>query len=156
MRTRRSVATLCGGFALLLASRAPAAEKKIARSELPPAVEKTVAAQGSEATIRGLSREEKKGQVFYEAELVVAGRSRDILMDAAGTIVEAEEEVSLKSLPPEVQAGLKARAGEGTIEKVESITKRGRLAGYEAQVDTRGRRSEVSVGPDGKAPERGR
>ena len=156
MSVRRSVVALSGCVLLLIAAGAPAGEKKIDRSELPPAVEKTVAAQGPGATVRGLSREEEKGRVLYEAELSIGGRSRDILIDATGAIVEAEEEVSIESLSPEVQAGLKARAGKGAITKVESITKGGRLVGYEAQVDTHGKRSEISVGPEGKPLGRGK
>ena len=34
--------------------------------------------------------------------------------------------------------------------KVESLTKRGKLVAYEGQVITKGKRSEVQVGPDGK------
>src|SRR5450755_51310 len=52
---------------------AAAQEKKIKRSELPPAVEKTVAAQSQGATICGFSQEGEKGQIYYEAELLVDG-----------------------------------------------------------------------------------
>ena len=66
----------------LLASAASAQEKKIKRSDLPPAVEKTVAAQSTGATIRGFSTEKEKGQTLYEAEMTVSGHSKDILMAA--------------------------------------------------------------------------
>jgi len=44
-------------------------EKTISRSDLPPAVEKTVAEQSKGATIRGFSEEKESGKTFYEAEL---------------------------------------------------------------------------------------
>lgn len=135
---------------LLTASFGTAQEKKIKRSDLPPAVEKTVAEQSVGATVRGFSTEKEKGQTFYEAEMTVNGHSKDIVIDANGAIVEAEEEVPLSSLSPEVKAGLQAKAGEGKISKVESITKRDKLVAYEAQVNTAGKKSEVQVGPDGK------
>ena len=53
MKTNCLVALLAGG--LLLAGAASAQEKKIKRSDLPPAVEKTVAAQSAGATIRGFT-----------------------------------------------------------------------------------------------------
>jgi hypothetical protein len=59
-------------------------EKKIKRSSLPPAVEKTVAEQSEGATIRGLSKEQEKGQTFYEAEFLIDGHSKDVLMDETG------------------------------------------------------------------------
>jgi hypothetical protein len=135
---------------LLLAGSVSAQEKKIKRSDLPPAVEKTVAAQSAGATIRGFSTEKEKGQTLYEVEMTVNGHSKDISMTADGSIVEIEEQVALDSLSPEVKAGLQAKAGKGRILKVESLTKKDKLVAYEAQVDTNGKKSEVQVGPDGK------
>jgi hypothetical protein len=135
---------------LLVAAGASAQEKKIKRSDLPPAVEKTVAAQSAGATIRGFSTEKEKGQTLYEMEMTVNGHSKDISMVADGSIVEIEEQAALDSLSPEVQAGLQAKAGKGKIVKVESLTKKGKLVAYEAQVDTNGKKTEVQVGPDGK------
>jgi hypothetical protein len=137
------------GF-LLLAGSASAQEKKIQRSDLPPAVEKTVAAQSAGATIRGFSTEKEKGQTLYEVEMTVSGHSKDISMTPDGAIVEVEEQVALDSLSPEVKAGLQAKAGKGKITKVESLTKKDKLVAYEAKVETNGKKSEVQVGPDGK------
>jgi hypothetical protein len=136
--------------ALLLAGNTLAQEKKIKRSELPPAVEKTVAAQSAGATIRGFSTEKENGQTLYEAELTVNGHSKDISMTADGSIVEIEEQVALDSLPAEVKAGLQAKAGTGKILKVESLTKKDKLVAYEAKVETNGKKTEIQVGPDGK------
>ncbi len=92
----KTLSFLC--LALALSPSATAQEKKIPRSALPPAVEKTVHAQT--ATIRGFSQEKENGQTFYEAEMTVNGHSQDILMDATGAIVEVEEQVALDALPP--------------------------------------------------------
>ena len=135
---------------LLLAGNASAQEKKIKRSELPPAVEKTVAAQSAGATIRGFSTEKENGQTLYEVEMTVKGHSKDVSMTGDGSIVEVEEQVALDSLSPEVKAGLRAKAGKGKITKVESLTKKDKLGAYEAKVETNGKKSEVQVGPDGK------
>jgi hypothetical protein len=148
MKTNLLIAIAAGG--LLLAGTASAQEKKIKRSDLPPAVEKTVAAQSEGATIKGFSTEKEKGQTLYEVELMVNGHSKDISMAADGSIVEVEEQVVLDSLSADVKAGLQAKAGKGKILKVESLTKKGKLVAYEAQVDTNGKKSEVQVGPDGK------
>src|SRR6202047_3038006 len=109
MKTNYLVALLAGG--LLLAGAAFAQEKKIKRSDLPAAVEKTVAAQSSGATIRGFSKETENGQVFYEAEMTVNGHSRDVLVDVTGAVVEVEQEVGIDNLPNSVKAGLLAKAG---------------------------------------------
>ena len=138
-------ATLCA-----LPSPAQEHEKKINRSDLPPAVEKTVAAQTQGATIRGFNLEKENGQTFYEAELTVNGHSKDILIDPTGAVAEVEEQVEFASLPAGVQSGLQAKAGTGKLGKVESITKHDKLVAYEAKVVTNGKRSEVQVGPEGK------
>ena len=148
MRTRILSAFVVSG--LVLAGIAAAQEKKIKRSDLPPAVEKTVAAQSAGATVRGFSTEKEKGQIFYEAQLTVNGHSKDVLIAADGAVVEVEEQVALDSLSAEVKAGLQAKAGKGKILKVESLTKKDKLVAYEAQVETNGKKSEIQVGPDGK------
>jgi len=138
------------GRRLMLIGVVSAQEKKIKRSDLPPAVEKTVAAQSAGATIRGFSTEKEKGQTLYEVEMTVNGHSKDISIAPDGAIVEIEEQVAMDSLSPEVKAGLQAKAGKGKILKVESLTKKDKLVAYEAQVETNGKKSEVQVGPDGK------
>jgi uncharacterized membrane protein YkoI len=135
---------------LLLAGNASAQEKKISRSDLPPAVEKTVAAQSAGATIRGFSTEKENGQTLYEVEMTFNGHSKDVSMTADGSVVEVEEQVALDSLSPEVKAGLLANAGKGKILKLESLTKKDKLVAYEAKVETDGKKSEIQVGPDGK------
>jgi len=135
---------------LLLASNASAQEKKIQRSELPPAVERTVVAQSTGATIRGFSTEKENGQTLYEVEMTVNGHSKDVSMTTDGSIVEVEEQVALDSLSAEVKAGLQAKAGTGKIRKVESLTKKDKLVAYEAKVETNGKKTEIQVGPDGK------
>jgi hypothetical protein len=124
--------------------------KKLERRELPPAVEKTVAAESKGATIRGFSTEVEDGKRVYEAALTVDGHARVLGIDEQGNLLETEDEVSLASVPPAVKAGLTKAAGKGTIEKVETLTKKGKLVAYEADVKTGTKRSEIQVGPDGK------
>src|SRR5580704_4451260 len=131
---RLAVLSLITGLALLTIAQAQ--EKKIQRTDLPPAVEKTVAAQSQGATIKGFSQEKENGQTFYEAEMTVDGHSKDILIDASGAIAEVEEQVALDSLSAPVKDGLQAKAGSGKIVKVESLTKHDKLVAYEAQVLT--------------------
>ena len=125
-------------------------EKKIKRSDLPAAVEKSVGEVSKGATIKGFNQETENGKTAYEVEMTVNGHSKDVLMDASGNVLEIEEEVALDSLSAEVKAGLTAKAARGKIGKVESLTKGGKLVAYEAHVQTAGKKSEIQVGPDGK------
>jgi hypothetical protein len=147
-RKKLVLAAFVAGLAAL--STAQAQEKKLKREELPPAVEKTVAEQSKGAAIRGFSTELEDGKRLYEVELKVSGHGKDISIDEQGNIVEVEEEVSIESLPGGVKEGITKAAGSGTVGKVESLTKRGKLVAYEAVVKTGAKRSEIQVGPDGK------
>jgi hypothetical protein len=144
---RISLALLLLGIAASLAS---AQEKKIRRDRLPPAVEKTVAAESQGATIKGFSTEVEDGRRLYEVEMIVNGHHKDVSMDRNGVIVEAEEEVSMDSLAEPVQAALKKAAGSGRLEMIESITKNGKLVAYEGHVKHGLKRSEIQVGPQGE------
>ncbi len=130
---------------------APEKERKLKRADLPAAVQKTVDQESQGATISGYSSETDQGQRVYEVEMRVHGHGRDVLIGADGSVLEIEEEVALDSVPATVKAGLVQLAGSGKITKVESLTKRGALVAYEAQVRTGTKRSEIQVGPDGKA-----
>ena len=144
-----SILIISASFAVTIP--AVAQEKKMSRSQLPAAVQATVDAQSQGATVKGFSEEKEKGQVFYEAEMTVNGHSKDVLIDAKGKVVEVEEEVGVDSLPAAVRDGLQAKAGSGKLGRVESLTKQGKLVAYEAVVTTNGKKSEIQVGPDGKA-----
>jgi hypothetical protein len=135
---------------LWMAATMTAQEKKLQRSDLPAAVQKTVDAQSKGATVRGFSTEVENGQKLYEASLLVNGRTKDVSMDESGRVIEIEEEVAFDSLPEAVKQALQTKAGKGKLGKVESLTKKGKLVAYEARVTNGTKKSEVQVGPDGK------
>lgn len=141
---------LIGVCFILFGTLSYAAEKPVPRAELPPAVQKTADEQSKGATIKRFVKDNEDGQLEYEMEMVVNGHSKDVSIAPDGRLLEVEEQVELGQLPTSVQEGLKSKAGRGTITKIESITKRGNIVAYEAQVRTNGRHSEIQVGPDGK------
>jgi hypothetical protein len=150
MKTTKTIWLGSVVVALALSATVSAQERKLKREELPPAVEKTVARESEGATINGFATEIEKGKRLYEVELTISGHSKDISMDKNGNIVEVEEEVSMDSLPSAVQNVLRKKAGAGTIGKIESLTRNGKLVAYEAHVKTGAKRSEIQVGPNGE------
>ena len=138
-------------FVTVLSSQATAQERRLTHARLPAAVRRTADEQSKGARVRGYSTEMDEGQRVYEVATTVHGRSRDVTIDSTGTVVEVEEQLVFDSLPEAVRTGLRQAAGSGRITKVESLTKHGTLVAYEAQVRTGAKRSEVQVGPDGKA-----
>jgi uncharacterized membrane protein YkoI len=136
---------------MLAAGLAFAAETQIMRSDLPPAVEKTVQQQSVGATIKGFSKEVEGGQVVYEIKMTVNGHGKDVDIATDGTVLEIEEEVELSSIPASAQSALSVLAKGAKIVKVESVTKRGKIVSYEAKVLHGSKKSEIAVGPNGEA-----
>src|ERR1700719_3549475 len=135
-------------LATLIACAALAAEKKVKLEELPPAVQAAVREQTKNATLVGLSTEKGKGKTMYEAETKVGGRSRDLLFDQTGAVVETEEEVDMEIVPAPAKSAIQKRAAGGTISKVEKLTA-GAAISYEAVIRTKsGKTVEYAVNAD--------
>src|SRR5712664_1826899 len=97
-----------------------AADKKIQAKDLPPAVQKAVREETKGATIKGYVKEVENGKTMYEVETSINGHSRDLLFDASGQLVEAEEAIALDAVPAAVKSALEAR---GKVLSVETVTK---------------------------------
>ena len=147
--TRLVTIGLCASF-LAGFSVAGAEEKRISQAQLPPLVQTAVHEESKGAMIRGFLVDKEQGSKIYEVELVAEGRSKNISLDANGHVLQVEEEVSMDSLPVAAQQGLAAATGDGVIDKIESLTKRGALVAYEAVVKTGAKWSKIFVGPQGK------
>jgi uncharacterized membrane protein YkoI len=144
--TLKTAAVVVAAFSMTLVA---SAEKKIERSALPPAVEKTVQEQSKGATIKGFSSETENGVFEYEAEMVVNGHTKDIAIAKDGTLLEVEEEVAVDTLPAAVKSALMAKVPGAKITKVETLTKKDKLVAYEAATLKGTKRGEVQVGPNG-------
>ena len=142
MRSLVVAGTLLG----MSASVVFAADKKVQMKDLPAAVQQAVQAQTKGATLVGLATEREAGKTLYEAETKVNGKTRDLLFDASGRLLEVEEETSIDSVPPAVKTALASR---GKLLRLETLTK-GTAVTYEAQVEKNGKKSEVELGADGK------
>jgi hypothetical protein len=125
-----------------------AAETAVKMKDLPPAVQKTVTEQTKGARIKGMSKEVEKGKTMYEVEIMVNGKSRDLLIDASGSLVSVEEPVAIDSIPPAAKAAIEKLAAGGKIKGVESVTK-GQTVTYEAVIVKGVKKSEVMVAADG-------
>ena len=134
-------------FAVIASVGASGADKKVQLKDVPAPVQKAIQQQTTGATMVGLSEEREAGKVFYEVETKVNGRTRDLLLDSTGVVVELEEEVALDSVPAAVRT---AFAAAGRVRKVEAVTK-GTTVTYEAEVEVAGKVSEVIVDANGRA-----
>lgn len=76
----------------------------------------------------------------------VNGRARDLILDATGAILVAEQEVGIETVPAAVKAAFESR---GKVLIVETVTK-GKSITYEAQVEKNGKKIAVEVDANGK------
>jgi hypothetical protein len=126
-------------------------EKKVSRSTLPAAVQKTAQTMSQGATVKGFTKEkEEDGSTTYEMAMVVNGHTKDVEMAPDGTVNVVEEEVSFDSLPGAVKSALTAKAAGAKIVKVESLTKKDKVVAYEAATVKGKTKGEVQVGPNGE------
>jgi hypothetical protein len=142
--------------AAILALIATAAQLTAAQAEahvpcktLPAAVLHQAKAEAGDATIRGCVKDKENGKLTYEVETLKDGKSRDILLDDSGSVLELEQQVEVASLPPAVSDAITKAANGGKVGKVESVTRGGAIASYETTITTEGRRREIAFSPQG-------
>lgn len=125
------------------------AESRVSCSTLPTAVFSRAKTEAGDATIRGCVKDKEDGKITYEVETLKDGKSRDFVMDASGSVVEVEQEVTGSSLPVVVADAIAKAAKGGKIGKVESVTREGSIVSYEATITRNGRRREVAFNSEG-------
>lgn len=137
-------------FALALPVLAEKVVKMIRESELPAPVRKALAKhKPAGATFRGFEHELIDGKPFYEVQMIVNGKGKEILYHPDGKIEEMEDEITLEDIPaPAREAILKAK-GTGTIRKVDKITA-GKTISYEGELLINGQKSQVRFDANGK------
>jgi negative regulator of replication initiation len=139
---------------LCLSHPAAAVEVPIEQSQkvkaLPPAVLKTVLAEGKGATVRNvLTEKDSSGATLYEVEMRISGLTKDIVVGADGTLLVSEQQMKRASLPPAVRATIDKAAAGRKIRMIESVSKGARLEFYEAHVVSGKTLAEIKVGLDG-------
>ncbi len=120
------------------------AEKSIKQTDLPAAVRDALSANTAGAEIKNIVKETAKGKTVYEVETIKDGLTRDVIFSASGAVLETEQQVSLDSIPAASRSALEAKAKGAKIEKVEALTKNGKVS-YEAVVLRNGRNTEITA-----------
>jgi len=146
-----SKAAALAALALATSVTSSAWEQRVKINDLPPAVKQTVLEVSKGVKLRALTREVEKGETFYEAELEVNGRTRDVIMDTSGAIVLIEEEVDWSMVPAAVRATIETVAQGRKILLVETLTRNNKIEAYEAHVRKWWwRELEIKVDPEGQ------
>lgn len=134
---------------MLFAAATYAGEEKITKKDLPHEVLSAFERAYPKASIKGLSREEQHGKMFYEIESLDGKTSRDIVYRADGKAAEIEEAVAVSQLPPAVKATVKKEYPKGTIVKAEKVTRES-VVEYEIHIAVGKARHDIVLDPAGK------
>ena len=138
--------------AVLMIAIVTASERRLTMEDLPGPVQKAVREHTKGLEVIEIEEETEDGKTLYEVEARVDGKTRDIVFDAAGKVIEDEMEVALGSIPEPARTALSQAAGGGEIQKVEAVTKDG-ITVYEAKIKKDAKASEVVVAADGTIQE---
>jgi uncharacterized membrane protein YkoI len=155
-------------------------ESTVAAEALPEAVSKAISKNANGGKILIIEKEEiymearlvklAQPKTTYEAKVTSDGKTYEITVDAAGTVLEMkaaegdkeekegeeaddEQVVSLDSLPDVVKAAIVEASEGGTVKKVVSEKEDGQIT-YEAEVVISGQEFEIKVSADGKVLEK--
>ena len=150
-RIVKTLTCIVAGLLIGLAAQAGEKEKKIQKSDLPAAVQATADRESAGGKVTAYSQGTLNGVVIYEVEMVTDGVPREVMIGADGVVIAVEKEVPWDSLPADVQGGLKEQAGSNKLGKVNSVSKDGKVVGYQTSVTRNGNMEMIHVGADGKA-----
>lgn len=149
----RSTALLAalGVFLMVAPAHSAAPPVKVASlDKFPEAVQKTAKAETAGGRIRALWKEiDEEGKTVYEVESVVKGKTKDLNIGEDGTVLVCEQQMTLAELPASVRETMLSAAGKRKIRLVESVSKMGQLAYYEAHIGAGKALEEITVGLDG-------
>jgi len=124
--------------------------KGLALKSLPAAVQKTIQETLMGGEIRNIGKEKEDGIVQYEVESMLNGKARDFNVDAKGKLLLVEEPTTIDAIPAAAKASILKKVGEGKLGAVETFTRTGEPAMYEAAYsDKKGKKHEVLVKADG-------
>src|SRR3984885_7439463 len=137
------LSNVCLAAALVAIAYASVAEKRLKKSDLPAAVQTTADEQSAGATVLGYTKNVEHRRVEYIVQLMVGDRTKGVIINPQGNILEVEEQIAPDALPANVFHGLSAQARKGRLAKVESLTRHGKIVAYEAQVITDGKQSQI-------------
>ena len=124
--------------------------KSLQLKDLPPAVQKTIQDNLQGAQIQSIGKEKEDGVVQYEVETTLNGKSRDFDVDTKGALLEVEEATTMDAVPAAAKAAILKKIADGKLDTVETVTKTGQPAMYEAGYTSKnGKKHEFLVKADG-------
>ncbi len=124
-------------------------EKPIAIDQVPAKAREAILKHANVAKLTEVTQEEEDGVVLYEAEWSVAGRAHSLTVTADGTMVETEEDVDAKDVPPLVaKAAAKHLVGATGLKFEKKV-----VVLYEVSAKVNGKEREIVLTAAGQVAE---
>ncbi|MGZ5585539.1 MAG: PepSY-like domain-containing protein [Methylobacter sp.] len=143
------IATL--GALLAVGGPANSAEKELSKHQVPKAVIDAFEKDYPNAKASEFEKETFDGKTAYEVEYKENGKEYALLYGDDGTLLQKEEEIDGKSLPDPVVQAVKKAHPKAEIKEAEKLMKPdGTVVGYEVEIKTEGKKSELELDTDGK------
>lgn len=138
-------------IAVLLSVAFAVAEEDTAmrKSDMPQAVLKAFEASYPQTVATEYSKEVVNGQTRYEIETRVGKLEKDFVYLQDGTLLQIEEDMSVKSLPTAIVESVKAAYPDGEIDEADKIT-RGSTIEFEITIEFGEMEYELLVSSDGE------
>jgi hypothetical protein len=97
-------------------------KKELALKDLPAAVQETILKAAASNAVYGFEKEEESGKTTYEAHFKVENVEHTVSVSDAGTLLEEEIAMEVKSLPAPVAEAIAKRYGTAaTIKEAEAV-----------------------------------
>jgi uncharacterized membrane protein YkoI len=111
-------------------------EEKIPLDKLPTAVVKAIKAKYPKAKMVGAEAGDEDGKKQFEVELKNEGHDLEVTLSPEGKILVVEKVIPVKDLPKVVEEAVEAKYPKAEVKKVEEISKKDKVTGYEVQLVT--------------------
>ncbi len=151
--SRKALAPLLVFLGVLLSGIARGQESgHLKLADLPPATQVTVKQQSQGGTLRNLWVGRNKGEKVYGAVIMVAGKRKEVVVNAEGKVVDAVQEISVESLPAAVRKTVKEQTQGAKLLSASKEIENGAVK-YEIETDVQGRSRNISLDGAGKVIE---
>ena len=134
-------------------TEAIAADKRITKKEVPPAVLKAFSDSYPKAIVNGFGKETEHGKMYYELETVDGTLKRDLLYKADGTVAEIEETLTPQSIPETIDSAILKEMPKAIIIRGEK-TISGGLVSFEVVVTSGKEKVRIVLNADGEIKSR--
>jgi hypothetical protein len=124
-------------------------KETIELDKAPEAVQKAFRKEAGKNEIKQVLKLKQKGEIVYEAEWFVDGKSVELVVDPKGKVVSVTKQITLDDLPEAVKAAALKEVGSNKIEDVESVTQ-GDKTVYEVEYTKDGKEIDLKIASDGK------